>query len=107
MTFLARFVRFVVWVLILSWGIKLLGRVFAWALQRSVNSGGAQSAAGPGAESQPQLASRQLVRDPVCGMHLAETLAIPYRDRGELVHFCSAECREKYVSGSLQRAANG
>jgi hypothetical protein len=39
-------------------------------------------------------------------MHLAETLAIPFRDRGELVHFCSAECRDKYAKGSLQRAAN-
>ena len=40
-------------------------------------------------------------------MHLAETLAIPFRDRGELLHFCSAECRDKYAHESLRRVANG
>ncbi len=110
MTFLARFLRFVVWVLIISWGFKAIGRIAAWALKRAVNPDEAQNVS-PGAgsqstDSEPRIASRQLVRDPVCGMHLAETLAIPFRDRGELVHFCSAECRDKYANRSLQRAAN-
>jgi len=49
------------------------------------------------------------VRDPVCGMHVAEVLAVPLRESGALVHFCSTACRDKYVSGSgTQRmAANG
>jgi YHS domain-containing protein len=110
MTFLARFLRFVVWVLIISWGFRVVGRVAAWALKRAANPGEAQNVSSepgsPGEDSAPRIASRQLVRDPVCGMHLAETLAIPFRDHGALVHFCSAECRDKYASGSLQRAAN-
>jgi YHS domain-containing protein len=119
MNILARFLRFVFWVLILSWGLKLIGRVAGWALRRAVNpeqqAGGANGAewteAQPGATrsaaGQPELTARQLVRDPVCGMHIAEVLAIPLRERGELLHFCSAECRDKYASGILRHAANG
>lgn len=54
----------------------------------------------------PDAISRKLVRDPVCGMHMAETIAIPLRESGELVHFCSVECRDKYLSGSRKLAAN-
>jgi YHS domain-containing protein len=106
MNFLARFVRFVVWVLLISWIFKLVGRLAAWALRRAMNPEQQQSSAAAD-PAQPQLAARQLVRDPICGMHLAETLAIPYRDRGELLHFCSAECRDKYAGGNLRRAVNG
>jgi YHS domain-containing protein len=112
MEWLARFVRFVFWVLVLSWVIKLVGKVAGWALRRAFDperrqQGASDSAEAASTTSGPRVASRQLVRDPVCGMHLAETLAIPYRDRGELVHFCSADCRDKYAAGSLRRAANG
>jgi YHS domain-containing protein len=116
MDVIARFVRFVVWVLVLSWVFKLLGKLAMWVLRRAVNPGQADSADGGWAESlrsgadapgETQGAKRRLVRDPVCGMHLAETLAIPFRDRGELMHFCSVECRDKYANRVLQRAANG
>jgi YHS domain-containing protein len=110
MNLIERFFRFVVWVVILSWGIRLIGRFFAWALN-SAGSPSQRQAASPvdgsqAADSEPRVASRQLVRDPVCGMHLAETLAIPFREHGELLHFCSAECRDKYANGILRRAAN-
>jgi hypothetical protein len=35
MNFLARVVRFVVGVVILSWGLKLLSRFFAWVMKTS------------------------------------------------------------------------
>ena len=109
MEWLARLVRFVFWVVVISWAMRLIGRVAGWALRRAVQpERGTEEADSAGdAPPGPRVATRQLVRDPVCGMHLAETLAIPYRDGGELVHFCSAECRDKYAAGSLRRAANG
>ena len=70
----------------------------------------AGSAAGPGAgadDAQGGLSARRLVRDPVCGTHVAEVLAIPLREGGELVHFCSVACRDKYVSSAQRMAANG
>jgi YHS domain-containing protein len=111
MELLARFVRFVFWVLVLAWVVKLVGKVAGWALRRAFRpdgqAGNGDRAAAASTTSGPSIASRQLLRDPVCGMHLAETLAIPYRDRGELLHFCSTQCRDQYAAGSLRRAANG
>jgi YHS domain-containing protein len=105
MNFLARVVRFVVGVVILSGGLKLLSRFFTWVMKTSGVPGGQPNYAQPGA--QQQLVARQLMRDPVCGMHMPENLAITYRDNGELKYFCSAECREKYARETLRRAANG
>ena len=53
-----------------------------------------------------ETVARKLVRDPVCGMHIAEVLALPLRQDGEILHFCSAECRDKYISGARKFAAN-
>jgi YHS domain-containing protein len=39
-------------------------------------------------------------------MHMAEELALPMSADGETLYFCSAECRAKYESNVLRRAAN-
>src|SRR5246127_4698591 len=91
MTFIVRILRFLFWLLIVSWSVSLLRRL--------VNSMGA----GTPNSQQPidvpsDAVSRKLVRDPVCGMHLAEGLAIAeHRRGGEPVYFCSEECRNKFM----------
>jgi YHS domain-containing protein len=116
--FLARIVRFLFWLLIVSWSVALLRRVLAWmvrgAMPAQAEQGATGSAAGAGVgaapgDAQSGVAARRLVRDPVCGMHVAEVLAVPLRESGELVHFCSSACRDKYVSesGTRRMAANG
>jgi YHS domain-containing protein len=99
MTFIARILRFLFWVLIVSWSVSLLRRV--------VDSMGAAAAN----RQQPidvasDTVSRKLVRDPVCGMHLAEGLAIAERSGGEPVFFCSEECRNKFMVEPRKFAAN-
>lgn len=100
MTFVARILRFLFWVLIVSWSVSLLRRL--------VNSMGA----GVADRQQPidvpsDAVSRKLVRDPVCGMHLAEELAIAERSSGgEPVYFCSEECRSKFMDAPKKFAAN-
>ena len=101
MSFLGRVLRFLFWVLILSWVVKLLGR----AITRTagpVQTGNSTSAPG----SEPATPGKRLVKDPVCGMHLAEELALPSGADGETHYFCSQECRAKYESSILHRAAN-
>jgi hypothetical protein len=39
-------------------------------------------------------------------MHVAEELSIPLREGGEMVHFCSTACRDKYASKLQRMAAN-
>jgi YHS domain-containing protein len=114
--FLARIVRFLFWLLIVSWSVALLRRVLAWmlrgAMPRETERGATGSTASAGVGSAPGdarsgVAARRLVRDPVCGMHVAEVLAVPLRESGELVHFCSTACRNKYLSKTERVAANG
>ena len=100
MTFIARILRFLFWVLIVSWSVSLLRRL--------VNSMGAGATGRQEPIDVPSDAvSRKLVRDPVCGMHVAEGLAIAERSSGgEPVYFCSEECRNKFMDAPKKFAAN-
>jgi hypothetical protein len=112
MDFLARIFRFLFWLLIVSWSVALLRRVLARMLHGAMpaqDATGSAAGGGVGTESdnaQSGVSARRLVRDPVCGMHVAEVLAVPLRESGELVHFCSVACRDKYVNGTQRMAAN-
>jgi uncharacterized protein len=99
MTFIARILRFLFWVVIVSWSISLLRKL--------LNSAGV---AAPSRNTPLDIpdgeVSRKLVRDPVCGMHLAEGLALLERNAGEPVFFCSEECRNKFMGEPKKYAAN-
>ena|ERR1700720_3219016 len=103
MNFLARIMRFLFWLLVLSWGLRLLGRILGGILHDQTAPGTPDVSR----EITDQGAARRLVRDPVCGMHVDETLSIPFRDAGELFHFCSPACRDAYAVNIRKFAANG
>lgn len=100
MGLMARILRFLFWVLVLSWSISLLKRLFRAEPAESKPANGAQ----PLSEVP---SGKRLVRDPICGMYVAEELAVTSRTGNEMVHFCSAECRDKYLSQHQKLAANG
>jgi YHS domain-containing protein len=100
MNFLSRIIRYLFWVIIVAWGIRLLRWIFGRAL------GDAGRAAGQPEAPSVQVQGRRLVRDPVCGVHVAEVLSIPLRDGSETVHFCSTQCRDKYAASTRKYAAN-
>jgi YHS domain-containing protein len=114
MNFLARIIRFVFWLVIVSWGVALLRRVVGWMLRGGSSApagsvAGASAAGERGTTQTPPGGARRLVRDPVCGVHVAEVLSIPLREGGEVVHFCSKVCRDKYAASANPQkfAANG
>ena len=102
MTFFARFLSFLFWVLVIFWGLGLAKRFVRWMLRQPRQDA-------PDSDSEPREAasSRRLVRDPVCGTHVAEALTLPVRQGNEVVHFCSAECRTRYLSEVHRKVANG
>jgi len=120
MDFLLRAMRYLFWVLVLSWSMWLLKKALAWMMRKALGpssavtgqyggrgvASGASVSQGAGA-SQNSVPARKLVRDPVCGVYLAEVLAIPLRNGCELLHFCSTACRDKYAVQVQRRAANG
>jgi YHS domain-containing protein len=99
MNFLTRIVRFLFWLLFVSWSVWLLRRLVGWLL-RDVAAKASPSAGAP-------PAARRLVRDPVCGTFVDETLSIPFREEGELLHFCSPACRDAYAVNVKKLAAHG
>jgi YHS domain-containing protein len=105
MMFLSRIVRFLFWVLVVSWSVWLLRRVFGWMLQNAAST--PQQPRDASAEAETPGTARRLVRDPVCGMHVDEALAIPLREGGQLLHFCSLACRDAYTGTAKKSAANG
>jgi YHS domain-containing protein len=104
MNFFARVVRFVLSLIFVSGSVWLLRRLVGWMLRD------ARSAAPRFGDSsdtpQTTAAARRLVRDPVCGMHVDETLSIPFGEDGELLHFCSPACRDAHAVSVRKFAAN-
>jgi YHS domain-containing protein len=45
-----------------------------------------------------------LHRDPWCGTYVSPEISFPLEQAGQVLHFCSAECRARYQRSS-QRAA--
>jgi YHS domain-containing protein len=105
MSFLSRVMRFLFWLLVLSWSVTLVRRLVTWML-RDATTASQQHAAGS-SSNQGVAAPRRLVRDPICGVHMAEVLAIPLREGGETLYFCSIACRDQYVASTKKFAANG
>jgi hypothetical protein len=106
MNFLSRIVRYVFWVVVFSWGIRLL----RWLIGDMLSGGNkpqAGSAPPVDASASTEGIARRLVRDPVCGIYVAEVLALPLREGSEMVHFCSVECRDHYAASTRKFAANG
>jgi hypothetical protein len=117
MDFFVRVMRYLFWVLVLSWSMWLLKKALQWMMRKALGPTGDIAGQGRGnlasefgartaGVAETSLPGRKLVRDPVCGVYLAEVLAIPLRQGGELVHFCSTACRDKYAVQIERRAAN-
>jgi uncharacterized protein len=45
---------------------------------------------------QPQAGSTTLLQDPVCGTYVSIESSLKKLVRGQVIHFCSPECRNRY-----------
>jgi uncharacterized protein len=55
-----------------------------------------QSAQPPGQQVPKTEVSRELKQDPVCGTFVPTASSVKKTVNGELVHFCSVACRDKF-----------
>lgn len=53
----------------------------------------------PRAASPRTKGATVLQQDPVCGTYVAGDLSLKRIVRGKVIHFCSAECRDRYQAG--------
>jgi YHS domain-containing protein len=86
---------FVVTVLKSIFGIVLKG------FGEAMKSGSSTPDTAPRTPNQIPL-SGELKKDPVCGTYIAAATSIKEKVGGQTFHFCSPECRDKYVA-SLAR----
>ncbi len=49
-----------------------------------------------------QKVSGRMIKDPQCGMYVAEDLAIQARTRDAVFYFCSIDCRDRYAKARLK-----
>jgi len=77
----------------------------AWLFRKLV----ARALGSAGTVSEPLPAQAKsavpLYRDPWCGTYVSPEISFSLEQAGQMLHFCSAECRAKY-RGSSQRAAS-
>ncbi|HET7840831.1 MAG TPA: hypothetical protein VFM21_04460, partial [Terriglobia bacterium] len=38
----------------------------------------------------------EMARDPICGMFVSTELSYPLKEKGQVLHFCSRDCMERY-----------
>jgi YHS domain-containing protein len=74
-------------------GIFLRG--VAQAMKASSGAPGARSA---NQDSRQVPLTGELKKDPVCGTYIAAAGSIKETVAGQTIHFCSAQCRDKYVA---------
>ena len=99
MAFIIRMMRYLFWLLVVSWSVTILRRMVGQMI-----SGG--SGTKPYVDVPNDAVNQKLVRDPVCGLHVAEGLALPLKKGGDVLYFCSAECREKYLNAAEKFSAS-
>lgn len=49
------------------------------------------------AEMERKVAAGEMVKDPECGAYVSVDSAISVRDGGTVHHFCSYECRDRFL----------
>ena len=51
----------------------------------------------PGSKQPPSVpAGGELKKDPVCGTYVSTSASVTRTVNGEVLHFCSSECRDRY-----------
>ena len=75
--------------------LVVVGYVFYRALKSMIIGSGASSSARN--EHGPNEVDDVLVQDPVCKTYVPQHGSINIRRHGQLIYFCSEECRDRYL----------
>jgi YHS domain-containing protein len=81
--------------------LKSIVGVVLKGVAEAMKSGGSSPGDRPRSSHEIPL-SGELKKDPVCGTYIAAATSIREKVGGQTFHFCSQECRDKYVA-SLAR----
>jgi YHS domain-containing protein len=88
-------IRLLLLVILLTVIRSLLARIFAPPPSRKVRP--------PDPAHGSRTISGRMVKDPQCGMYVASDLAVEARHDSQRLFFCSARCREDYLTSAVER----
>ena len=91
---LSRIIRYIFWVILLGGIVSLLRQQARLSVRRT------PKARPPSPPAEPA----QLYRDPFCGTHVSPEISFPATQAGQTLHFCSEQCRDRYLSSARQTA---
>jgi YHS domain-containing protein len=90
-------VRFILILIAIMAGYLLLRSLLAPIVQAVVAVLTASQTPRQEAAQAPLPHTGELKKDPVCGTFVAAELAVQGKFKGEILHFCSAKCRDEYA----------
>jgi hypothetical protein len=97
--------RFLFLLIALVWLWMILRRIIGWTL--TLLFGTRPNKSKPAStQDAPRIEGQRLVRDPECGVYIAENRALPVGSGAKVVHFCSTACRDRYFAREQKLAAN-
>lgn len=88
-SFLLEMLDFIILALVVVGVLRRIGSLFRATRIDIRSSGGVR----PPSESSHRV---EMARDPVCGMFVSTELPYQIKSGRDTVHFCSAECQEKF-----------
>jgi hypothetical protein len=97
--------RFLFLLIALVWLWMILRRIIGWTLTQLFGSRPNKSGQAS-VQDTPRMDEHRLVRDPECGVYIAENRALPVGSGAKVVHFCSMACRDRYFAREQKLAAN-
>jgi YHS domain-containing protein len=80
-------IRFIILAITSYLGFKIVQKIASQFLKREI----------PGSGSRPEVATDELVQDPVCKVFVARRNALKATRNGEDFFFCSEGCRKKFL----------
>jgi len=85
---LFRFIALLVFFAVIRYVIVTVARFFSQAMKSDATPSGAATEGAP--------IRGELKKDPVCGTFVSTGSSVKQMVNGEMVHFCSTTCRDKY-----------
>jgi YHS domain-containing protein len=79
--------------------LKSIVGIFLKGVAQAMKGGSTAPGARPTNRASNQVPlTGELKKDPVCGTYIAAASSIKETVAGQTIHFCSAQCRDKYVA---------
>lgn len=98
---MGRFLYFLILLFLARLVWNAVAGLLAGAVRQQMGANGpAGQQPGPQGPASKTIHKGQMVRDPVCGLHLPESRAITETRAGERIHFCSEQCRQSFLKAS-------